>query len=381
MNKLAVMQLTDTLEAGGAERVAVNLANSLSRDRFVSHLCTTWWEGPLADEVAPDVQRLNLARRGRFDIGAIRALLKYNREHKISILHAHGCSVFIGIAASLFPPHPSVIWHVHYGRLAAENRFVLPYRIAAKRITGAIAVNRELADWCQRRLRMTPGQVSYIPNFVYEIKRPANDVDLPGFPGRRIVNLANIRREKDQLSLIRAMVLVVQDEPTAHLLLVGAANDEQYFAALQDEVRLSRLNNNVTFLGMRSDVGSILGSCDIGVLSSVSEGLPMALLEYGAAGLPVVATRVGQCAEVLSEGATGLIVSPGNIKQLADSLLLLLRSKELRSNVGNLYRQRVSAVYGTEAIVERICAVYGRAVSTAQEGKSTQRPVGCETAQ
>jgi glycosyltransferase involved in cell wall biosynthesis len=252
--------------------------------------------------------------------------------------------------------------------------------MVAKRIFCAITVNRELADWCKSQLHMAPGQINYIPNFVEEWERGTSSVKLPGSPGTRIVNLANIRREKDQLSLIRAMRLVVHDEPMAHLLIVGAINDEEYFALLRDEVRQLELVDHVSFLGMRSDVGSILDSCDIGVLSSVTEGLPLALLEYGAAGIPVVATRVGQCPEVLSEGA-GLLVSPGNTRHLANALLQLLRTKELRSSLGDLFQQRVRAVYSTEPIVKRICEVYSCAVSTAKRGDTKQRPVESETAQ
>src|SRR5918999_1889196 len=93
-NRTGVMQLTDTLGAGGAERVAVNLANLLPRERYRMYLCTTRRDGPLAGLVADDVGRLCLARRWRFDYRAFGRLVDFIREHKVQILHAHGTALF-----------------------------------------------------------------------------------------------------------------------------------------------------------------------------------------------------------------------------------------------------------------------------------------------
>ncbi len=81
MSRIRVMQVVDSLAAGGAERVAINLANFLPRDEYVPYLCTTRKEGPLASLVAEDVGRLQLRRRQRFDIGAIGRLIDFIQAH------------------------------------------------------------------------------------------------------------------------------------------------------------------------------------------------------------------------------------------------------------------------------------------------------------
>ncbi len=116
MSRTNVMHVTDTLDAGGMERVAVDLVNLLPRERYSPHLCATRHEGPLADLVEEDVVRLRLARKRRFDAGALRRLIAYIRQNQIQILHAHGPSLFIAKVAALFPPHPAIVWHAHYGR-------------------------------------------------------------------------------------------------------------------------------------------------------------------------------------------------------------------------------------------------------------------------
>src|SRR5438876_11120160 len=81
-------------------------------------------------------------------------------------------------------------------------------------------------------------------------------------------------------------------------------------------------------------------ACDVGVLSSRSEGMPLALLEYGMNGLPSVATRVGQCAEMLDDGRAGLLVPPAAPEPLAKAILALLQSPEQRAELGGRFRQR-----------------------------------------
>jgi glycosyltransferase involved in cell wall biosynthesis len=104
----------------------------------------------------------------------------------------------------------------------------------------------------------------------------------------------------------------------------------------------------------------VLKACDIGVLSSASEGMPLALLEYGMNGLPAVATRVGQCAEVLDHGRAGLVVPPGASADLAEAIISLLNSPDRRASLGERLRQRTAQAYSADACVNQICGVYDR---------------------
>jgi glycosyltransferase involved in cell wall biosynthesis len=353
-----VLQLTDSLAIGGTERVAVNLANLLPRARYRAFFCATRSEGPLAEQLAPEVKRICLWRRRRFDLIALRRLINFIRANDIRLLHAHSSSLFTAVLASSFPPHPPVIWHDHFGRYATEERSVAVFRLLTRRASGVITVNRPLADWAVNRLRFPPDRVWYIPNFVAEMALNSAQVELPGVAGKRIVCVANLRPEKDHLTLIRALALVAKHEPDAHLLLAGATSNQIHFAAIKDEITKQRLEHHITFLNEQQNVAPLLRSSDIGVLSSASEGLPLALIEYGKAGLPAVATEIGQCPEVLDDGRAGIIVPPRDPERLADALLTLLSSGERRKEMGEAFRRRVEGVYSAGPIIERICRVY-----------------------
>jgi glycosyltransferase involved in cell wall biosynthesis len=355
------MQLVDSLDVGGAERVAVNLANLLPRDRYRAYLGTTRKDGPLAELVGSDVGRLSLGRRRRFDLGALRRLVGFIRRNDIRVLHAHGTSLLTAALASLAPPHPAVVWHDHYGRDVGE-RPVWIYRALARRASAVIAVNQGLADWATEALRVPSGRVRYLANFVCEPPPGPPAADLPGRAGSRLVCVANFRPQKDHLSLLRAMTTVARNVPEAHLLLVGADGEAAYRASVVRAVEELGLGRHVSVLGQRSDVPAVLRGSDVGVLSSASEGLPLALIEYGMAGLAAVATSVGQCPDVLDEGRAGLLVPPGSPERLAEALVVLLRDPARRSALGAGLAARVRDRHGARAALDRVGEVYEEAV-------------------
>jgi glycosyltransferase involved in cell wall biosynthesis len=365
--RLGVMHLVDTLEVGGAERVAVTLVNHLDQNRYVPHLCSTRREGPLAFAVDRSVRRLKLNRSWRFDVGPVFRLQRYIKQNQISLLHAHGSTVFLARLIGMFPPYPAVIWHTHYGRFAVENRKAPAYSAAARGIQGVIVVNRELGAWCQDTLRVPADRVWYLPNPVAAWKPGNNNVSLPGNPGSRIVCLANIRPEKDHLTLVRSMAQVVAVVPEAHLLLVGSARDPELLSAVQSEIKRLNLANNISYLGSRKDVSEILDTCNIGVLSSASEGLPMALLEYGRAGLAVVATSVGECEEVLGGGSVGMLVRSGSAEELASALINLLQDSHLRAKLGAGFQKHVADSFDATKITASMDGIYQAALAAKRD--------------
>jgi glycosyltransferase involved in cell wall biosynthesis len=355
-----VLHVIDSLEVGGAERVAVNLVNHLPRDTFTTHLCTTRSDGPLADLLAPDVGRLSLNRRSTLEIRPVRRLATYVDRHEIDTIHAHGSAAFVSSVATLLHPRTRLVWHVHYGRYATAGSRGWPFRVLRSKVDHVIAVNEALAEWARRRVRFAPDDVSYIPNFTELLDSPvaAPCAPLPGAPGERIVCVANIVPEKDHLTLVRAMARVVERRPGATLLLAGSSESNPRCAAVvRREVDVLGLRDRVHLLGQRRDVAAVLRGCDVAVLSSRAEGLPLALLEYGAMARAVVVTDAGQCADVVSD--TGVVVPPTEPEALARALAGLLDDPD-RAARGLRLQARVREHFSVEVIVRRVAAVYER---------------------
>lgn len=360
-NRIGVVQLMDKLAVGGMERIAVDVANYLPQERYRSYVCTTRRDGPLCADLAPHVGYICLRRKHRFDISALKQLVSFVREHHISIIHAHSSALFVASLTSLLPPFPRVVWHCHSG-WSGEDLPVLPYFGMIRRVRATIAVNDLIRQWIIQHLQYPADRIWYVPNFSslleHQFTQERSSTALPGAPGRRIVCVAGVWGRKDQLTLIRAMPTVLGQVPDAHLILVGGEWDQAYADALRRESKQLGLESNVTFLGVRRDIAAILAACDVGVLSSLSEGLPVAVLEYGLAQLGVVCTRVGQCAEVLDEGKAGLLVPPKDASAIASALISLLLDTSRQRVLGKRLQERVRSHYSLEQAITTIDSIY-----------------------
>ena len=128
--------------------------------------------------------------------------------------------------------------------------------------------------------------------------------------------------------------------------------------AMNREIEVHGLHDHITYLGPRHDAQAIMRNCDIGILSSITEGLPVSLLEYGMAQLPVVTTPAGQSAEVIGQGQAGLLVPSGSPQSMAVALDRLLSDPALRQRLGQAFYLRVNSVYGPEPVIERLMRIY-----------------------
>jgi len=340
----------------------VNIANALSQRGAKSFLCATRDGGPLEKELNGEVVLLKLERKSTFDISAVFRLRRFISDNQISIIHAHSSSLFIAAIMKILSPGVKLVWHDHYGNQQATVRNPLPYRLALRVATSVIAVNRILKDWIVEVCWVSGDRVRYIPNFAVlnESRNVSASLSLvlPGIKGHRVVAVANLRRQKDHLTLVSAFSHVVTRDADAHLLLIGDTPDKELLEEVRELIKQENLERNVSILGSREDVGAILAQCDIGVISSVSEGLPLALLEYGFAGLAVVSTDVGQCHEVLADGEMGRVVPSGDAEKLGEAITGLLESPDLRKELGRKFQNHVQMNYSEDAFMKALVEVY-----------------------
>jgi glycosyltransferase involved in cell wall biosynthesis len=152
-----------------------------------------------------------------------------------------------------------------------------------------------------------------------------------------LIQVARLDYLKDQATAIRTLERLVAETRDVHLLLVGEGPERE---AIQNLVRDRGLMAHIEFLGLRTDVPRLLAASDIAFLTSISEGIPLALIEAMVAGLPVVATRVGGVPEVVVDEQTGLLAPAGDDESLARNILRFACSSELRAHMGREGQRR-----------------------------------------
>ena len=355
--------MIDSLIAAGAERMAVNIANGLASAGVESHLCATHSGGPLEEFISPDVKLFILGKKSSHDLKALFKLRKYICENKIDIIHAHSSSLFWAVFIKWQKPGVKVVWHDHFGfseqlhlRSASGLRFFNRF------VSHAFVVNDILMNYAVSSLKMKKAKVSFLANFADIgidglgcVKPDIPDIDFEP----KIVCLANLRPQKDHNNLLDAFSVVVKKYPRARLYLVGGHFNDDYYRGIVDRVANEQdLLGHVHILGSRNDVAAILSVCQMGVLSSISEGLPVSLLEYGLSGLPVVCTNVGDCSFVLDNGKCGRLVEPNNSDALAGEMLFMLEQKDRAREMASLLKERVLKEFSQTEAINKIINEY-----------------------
>jgi glycosyltransferase involved in cell wall biosynthesis len=352
---MKTLQVIDTLDAGGAEKLAVTYANALATEVEASFLCATRKEGMLNNQIAEEVGYLFLNRQSTFDFSAVKRLTRFIKENEIDIVHAHSTSFFIVFLARLYYPKFKMVWHDHYGNsefLAERKSFVL--KIASRWMRGIISVNQHLKDWATKTLHTK--KVIYLSNFPVKSETVKASTQLHGIDGKRIVCLANLRPQKDHILLLNAFEQLQNTGWTLHL--VGKDFEDDYSSSVKLHIHDHGLSESVFVYGSREDVSHILSQCDIGVLSSQSEGLPIALLEYGLHKLAVLVTDVGECKRVVSDETKGFLVASQNVAIFAEKLSSLIENEQDRiEKAKNLY-QHIQQQFAQRVIIQQLTAFY-----------------------
>ncbi|MFI0430101.1 glycosyltransferase [Mariniflexile sp. HMF6888] len=353
---MQVLQLIDSLHAGGAERVAVNYANALASRVEKSFLCATRAEGLLKQSVLKEVHYLFLNKKSSLDFRAIRKLNRFVKTNNITIIHAHASSFFIATIIKILNPKQVLIWHEHYGnrdQTSSVNKFIL--KLCSFFFSSIITVNKALKVRSEDKLLTK--NVHVLANYP-QINPTLKLTTLHGETGKRLVCLANLRPDKDHINLLHAFNEVYKLQPNWSLHLVGHFYEDDYYRSIKSFIIERHLEKQVFIYGSCADVSNILSQSTMGVLSSKSEGLPVALLEYGLAELPVIATNVGDCNKVISNNEEGLLVEPINHKVLAEALLTYINDLDLRTKVAKNLYLKVTSTFSEAKVMESLIEIY-----------------------
>jgi dTDP-4-amino-4,6-dideoxygalactose transaminase/glycosyltransferase involved in cell wall biosynthesis len=367
-SRARVMVLLDTLASGGAERVAVELACGIDRLAYEPHVVVTKRGGPLEDRlIDAGVRYTVLGRRHRTSLAPALRALRFARESDLIHSHLFGNNVWGALLAQA--AGVPLLAHEH-NRVSRHTTFepVLDRRLIGAAAHRIVCVSDEVAH----PLVMTgvdPAKITILPNGV------RLDDALSRADARRALTLADdyvvvgavasLRPEKAHDVLLHAFSALVRSGPgPLRLCLVGDGSERARLQALA--LRLG-IEDRVIWAGDRCDASCLAAAFDLAVLTSRSEGLPLAALEAMAAGTPLIGTRVGSIPALL-EGGAGLLVDPDDSVGLARAMAALLYDRERAHELARRARSLIAERYELGSLVHRLEGIYEAALATADRG-------------
>lgn len=346
---MRVIQLIDSLEPGGAERMAVNLANILAEKIEFSGLIATRNEGDLKLSIKPNVKYKFLKKKRKIDFNSVLSLRSYVKLNSVKFIHAHSSSFFLATLVKLTYPKIKIIWHDHYGNSEfLEKRSFKIIKLSSLLFFGVIAVNDKLKKWCEQKLWCS--KVIFLPNFADISNNGNKETILKGNSRKRIVCLANLRPQKNHFLILEIAEILKKSYPEWSFHLIGKDFNDNYSLDLKKMIIEKQLEKNVYLYGSCNDIGSILSDVNIGLITSISEGLPVALLEYGNLSIPVVSSNVGDITNVIKNKVNGILISNFEPLNYYNGLVDLIENELLMQQYGEKLRQEIEKNFAPDSV-------------------------------
>ncbi len=376
--RLRVLLAVTRMVRGGAQREVLQLLARLDRTRFhVSLMCHP--EGEWVEEAAaladayhpiPDLVRPLSPRR---DLRAFGSALRVLRGRRFDVVHTHTAKAGVivraaarmaGVPVVLHTPHGTV-YHDCFLSPPMQRVIALVERLAARRTSYILTKSiHEAEEYVRLRIAPPSRFITLYSGLDLSRLLPSESRGRaaraalgiePTAP--MILYAARFAPEKNHAMFLNAFRKVLQEAPSAVAVLAGEGPLRREIEGRgADLIAAGRLLS----LGFRGDVPDLMRAADVCVSASLTEGLPLAVVEALALGRPVAATDAGGTREVVKHGGTGLLIPPGEADALAEAVLQLIRDPELARQLGERGRLAVRRLFDVETMVSRTADLYQR---------------------
>jgi glycosyltransferase involved in cell wall biosynthesis len=369
--KLRLMQITHDLAIGGLQQVVLTLCKTIDRRRFeIDVLCLR-----ALGEFAPEIEQLGIPvtllpqKPQGTDYLSFLKVARILRDRQIDVIHTHNTQPLLdGGIGALLAGVPTIV-HTDHGRQFPDKR---RYMFAEWLLSHCVYRVVGVSDRTSKNLidfeRISPRRIVTIRNGIvgetyqrsFETLAKRRELGIPD--SASIIGLgARLTEEKGISFLLHAISAMLGKQPN---LLLVVAGDGPLRRRLEDEAQQLGVASHVRFIGTRTDMPELMRLFDIFVLPSISEGLPMVLLEALAAGRPVVATNVGGISEVVRDGHNGFLVPSRDSAALASSLSRLLNDRDLVEGFGRNSRAMFESGLSAEHMARSYEQLYLREAKT-----------------
>jgi glycosyltransferase involved in cell wall biosynthesis len=368
-----ILIITDVFKKiAGSERNIMQLLRGMDQRRFEVYVAC-FYSGEVAQVMrAERFQVHDLRLGGIYSFSGLKNIIllsKLIREEKIDlILTYHEGSDFLGLVLSKLCAIPIISNRRDMG---FKTRFPhqVTYRLFGRCFDGVItvsdAVKKEVIHrgWFKERKVWSIHNGINAGEYGNHVNRDSIKRSMGIKANTLVVGLiANIKKIKGIRYFVHAASLISAENSGVEFVIIGYDLNETGYSMKDMKLLADRMNiaDKIHFLGGRKDIGELISTFDVAVISSLSEGFSNVLLEYMASGRPVVATDVGGNREAVIHGETGLLVPSENADQLAEAIKVFLDHKDLALTYGLAGRKRVEKEFSLQRMIEKYESIFER---------------------
>lgn len=338
-----VLHVTKHLRPGGRERIIVDICNELCTQSIEPTVCCLISGGSLKNELKSNVKVINLNKKKGVDLKVVLRLLKYVKINKINVIHSHNPgTLFYCVFAKLFLPDVIIVNTEHgfvdkqiLRKKIKENILYkfLDYNVAVSENLKKIIINTSFFKSNNNLITIYNGAPDEKVNETKIKSKNRYDMDPDIF---NIGVVARLEKIKNHEGLIREFKRVLEYNSKMHLWIAGAGKQEGFIRKI---IKILNVASKVTVMGERNDIKYFLNAIDLFVLPSLSEGLPISVIEAMRAKLPIIVTDVGGNNELIINNFNGILVNINRFDNLRYAILKTFTDTLYRNMLGENARK------------------------------------------
>jgi len=353
-NPQKILQVIDRLDAGGAERVMVDLSNILHKNGHEVTTLAILSHGALGRALNSDIIKIDLNRKFKFSIYKLLKISKLCKNYEVIHVHMRHNLKYIYLAKKLFPFKAKIVFHDHFGKINIDQSVDGMLKKALQKST-YIGVSKQLCDWAIYEVKLRKEKVFYLPNVVIkqaiERKNYGNDSLL------KLVLVSNFRREKNigfAVELLKKIAL----HKSVNLDIYGTVVDDGYFQEIKKTVVGFGLEDSVKFIHDCTAIQPVLKQYDLALHTAKSETGPLVLIEYIAQGLPFLTYTTGEVVAQMGEEIPDFVMNDFGVENWSKRIDLIIN----RSYSTKL-QQIFEAYYSEENYYKQCMEIYRKSLT------------------
>jgi len=317
--KMKILQVIDTLDVGGAERVLVDLSNILYENGVEVAVCTIVNRGKMADKLNNGIEHYNIGRDIKYSLLKMYQFYKIAKEFQIVHVHMRYNLKYVWLIKKLFLLKNKIVFHDHYGNIKNDKKVTLLMKIIILD-TFYIGVSHELCTWAKKFSK----DIKHIYHLSNIIRK---NITYNNFESKkeRILIISNFKRQKN-IEFAVELFATYRKNDEIYFDIYGQPVDQRYLEEIKSKIDSKSINDSINIIHNCSDTQAILKNYRFAIHTSKSESGPLVLLEYMSQGIPFLAYRTGEVAEKIADYFPDFIMDDLNIDKWVNQIKKLMNS-------------------------------------------------------